>query len=106
MRITPNWPHIALWGRLTRFWATYVAAGLIMGWSLGPRVDEVIFVALLPLPFVVIYAVGCLVVAWLRVLMAGVVSAGTPGFDTPGSFRPTAPGLESPAPPGRGDRWF
>lgn len=74
MRITLNWPHVALWGRFARFWAVYLVGCLVMGWAtrgITPRSDELLFLALLPLPFVAAYALLCLLAAWLGVLMAG-----------------------------------
>jgi hypothetical protein len=40
---------------------------LVAGWHLGPRWDEVLFLATLPLWVLVPYAVGCLGLAALRV---------------------------------------
>lgn len=66
MRVGLNRPHLALWGRLALLWLMYVGFCLVAGWHLKPRPDEVAFVLLLPLPFVVLYALGCLVLAGIK----------------------------------------
>lgn len=81
MRIIVDWSHVTLLLQYARLWLLYVLGLVFLGWSFGPRLDEVVFVALLPIPFVIAYAAGCLAVAWLRVLMAGG-GAAAPGSDT------------------------
>lgn len=47
--ISINWGHVAIWRRLAILWCGYVCVGLLLGWGLGPRRDEVVFLLLLPL---------------------------------------------------------
>ena len=44
-----NWGHVAIWRRLAILWLGYVGVGLLVGWKLGPRLDEIAFLLLLPL---------------------------------------------------------
>ena len=67
MRVTLNWTHIALWGRFAVYFGLWMGAAIIGGWHLKPRLDEVVFVALLPVPLVLLYATGCFCVAAARV---------------------------------------
>jgi hypothetical protein len=69
--ISLNREHVALLGRATRWWLSYVAFCVVAGWGLGPRWDEVLTLTLLPLGVLLPYAVGCLAVAALRVLLVG-----------------------------------
>lgn len=59
--------HLLLWCRFAIYWLCYVIAGLIAGWHLKPRMDEVIFVLLLPVLIVATYAAACFVAAALKV---------------------------------------
>ena len=61
-----NHAHVARWRRYVIWWLAYVAAGLLFGWHLGPRPDEVAFVLALPLAVIVPYGLFCLGAAYLR----------------------------------------
>ena len=76
MRITLNMDHVALLGRWTLWWLTYVAGIIVfgLGFRITPRIDELIVVTLLPVPLVIAYALGCLALAWLRLMAAGAGS--------------------------------
>ena len=67
MKIELNADHLAALCRFGILWGVYVAIAVIGGLHLKPRLDEVVFVALLPLPFIAAYAVWCFIVAVLRV---------------------------------------
>lgn len=61
--------HLALWGRFARFWASYVAFCVVVGWHLGPTLEEVLMLTGLPLLVLIPYTLGCLGLAALRVLL-------------------------------------
>ena len=67
MKIELNADHLAALVRFSVLWGVYVAIAVIGGLHLKPLLDEVVFVALLPLPFIAAYAVWCFIVAVLRV---------------------------------------
>lgn len=69
--ISLNKPHAVLWGRFARWWLAYVAVGLILGWRLGPRLDEFLFVLFLPLVIAVPWAILSLALAWLKLTACG-----------------------------------
>ena len=99
--VTINWAHVVLLGRFARWWGVYVVGCLILGWGLNPRLDEVLFVTFLPVPFVAAYAVLCLLVAWLRVLIMGGVGAPAAPYRTESS-RPPAPPRATEVAPDKG----
>lgn len=66
--ITLNKTHVTQLKRALIVWLGFVACGLIFGAHLKPRPDEIAFMILLPIPFVAVYAVGCLALAILRIL--------------------------------------
>lgn len=61
-----NWPHVALWRRWLCLWLGFVAFGLVVGWTLKPRPDEILFMLALPALVLVPYAVGCFLVSAIR----------------------------------------
>ncbi len=61
-----NRPHVLLWARWGVAWLLYVAVGLVVGWQLKPRPDEITFVLFLPLAVLVPYAAACLILGLLR----------------------------------------
>lgn len=63
-----NHPHIALWRRALARWLLFVAALVVIGWYHSPRLDEVAFVASLPLVLLVPYVVFCLVASLAKAL--------------------------------------
>ena len=68
-RVSINRQHVRLWRGYAIAWAAFVAFGLVAGWRLGPRPDEVLFVLLAPpLAILTVYAAGCLGLAVLRSL--------------------------------------
>ena len=68
-RVEINRQHVGLWGALLAGWLAFVAFGLVIGWHLGPRLDEVLIILVLPLWLVVIpYALLCLLIAVARLL--------------------------------------
>jgi uncharacterized membrane protein len=71
MQVKFNTPHIILWGRVLSLWLMYVGFCVIVGWSLHPRLDEVLFAVFLPAFVIVPYIVICLAVAALRLWLVG-----------------------------------
>ena len=69
-----NWTHVELWKRLAAYWLAYVAVGLLIGWHLKPRLDELLFVLCIPIVIVVPWAIVSLSLAWLKLTMACAVS--------------------------------
>lgn len=68
MKIKLNHAHILIWKKMLAYWLAFVVFGLIAGWHLKPRPDEVAFMLSLPAIVVIPYGLGCLAVATLRVL--------------------------------------
>lgn len=66
--ISLNRDHLAVWGRWAILWLLFIGFGLIAGWHLSPRLDEIVTVALLPLAVLVPYVLGCLGLAVFRLL--------------------------------------
>ncbi len=66
MRISVNREPLKRLGRLLYMWMCYVALALILGFSLHPRPDEILFVSTLPLWVLVPYALFCLVGACIK----------------------------------------
>lgn len=67
--ITLNKDHVRKWQRWGMAWLVYVAFGLIAGWGLKPRMDEFLFVLIVPpLAILIPYLVFCLIGAALRSL--------------------------------------
>ncbi len=65
-----NWEHVAAWRYWLGRWLLFVAVCLIFGWRLGPRIDEVVFaVVTLPLVATGAYALFCVTIATLRLLL-------------------------------------
>ncbi len=52
-----NRPHLYLWRRWLIQWLVFVALLVLLGWSRGPRPDEVLWVLLVP-PLVVLAGWG------------------------------------------------
>ena len=69
-RIQIDKAHVTLWLRWLKAWLALVAFALVFGWHLKPRVDEVVFMLLVPVGVVGLYALGCLAVATLKTLWA------------------------------------
>jgi len=74
MRIKLNWPHIRKWSEALYGFAVLYVGALIFGWHLGPRADELIFCASLPLFVIIPYAALCLVVVLVKSLAIGLQS--------------------------------
>lgn len=66
MKVVIEHTHLKLWGRLFTLWGSYVVFCLIAGATLHPRLDEVLFVATLPLWILVPYILFCFIVAWIK----------------------------------------
>jgi hypothetical protein len=49
-------------------WLGFVSFGLVMGAGLNPRPDEIVFMVLLPVPLLILYALASLAVGMLRLL--------------------------------------
>ena len=49
-------------------WLGFVTFGLVMGAGLNPRPDEIVFMVLLPVPLVALYALASIAIAILRLL--------------------------------------
>ena len=73
-----NRGHIRLVGQLLVGWVAFVGFGLIIGWNLHPRIDEVVFVLSLPLFVVPAYAVLCLAAVGLKALVIGLQARARP----------------------------
>ena len=74
MRISLNWPHVLKLGRFARFWLAYFVTVLVMAWAFRgavARPDEIVFLLLLPWPFVAAYALLCLALAWVKLILTG-----------------------------------
>jgi len=67
-RIQIDKQHVMLWLRWLKAWLAFVGVALVFGWHLKPRMDEVVFILLLPVPVVAVYALGCLAIAALKAL--------------------------------------
>ena len=79
--ITLNRTHVELWKRLAACWLVYVAVGLLLGWHLKPRLDEFLFVLLIPLAVAAPWAILSLAGAWLKLIMADALASNTaPGY--------------------------
>lgn len=65
-----NWGHVALWRRWLIQWLIFVGVAVVLGWHLGPRPDEVAAAVFLPMLVLVPYALGCLMLVVVRVLLA------------------------------------
>lgn len=63
-----NRDHVRLWQRLAMLWGGFVLFGLVAGMHLNPRLDEITFIALLPLAVLVPYALICAALALIRLL--------------------------------------
>ena len=70
LRIHLNKPHVERLAQFAVVWCIYLAFCLIAGWSLNPRLDEVIFVATLPLYVLVPYALFCFAAALIKLWSA------------------------------------
>jgi hypothetical protein len=66
MKVSLNYSHMLVWRRYLVGWAAFVAFGIVAGWHLHPRLDEVVFMIALPLWIIVPYAVISLVAAMVR----------------------------------------
>jgi len=75
-RIGLNRTHFAVWGQVLAAWLVYVAFGLVAGFALHPRMDEVLFVLFLPLAVLVPYVLLCLGLLPLRYWLLGLRSGG------------------------------
>lgn len=71
MQVKLNSAHIILWGRVLGLWLFYVGFCVVVGWSLHPRLDEVIFAVFLPGLVVGPYIIFCLLIAALRAALIG-----------------------------------
>lgn len=67
-KITLNEPHLRKVGYYLLLYAIYFVYGLIAGWHLKPRADEIIFMLTLPLWILVPYTIGCLAVVAVKAL--------------------------------------
>lgn len=67
-KITLNEPHIRRVGRCLLLYAIYFVYGLVAGWHLKPRSDEIIFMVTLPLWVLLPYTVGCLAIVTVKAL--------------------------------------
>jgi hypothetical protein len=65
-----NWAHVNRWVGWLISYEVFVASALVLGWHLGPRLDEVLVVATLPAWVLVPYVLLCLLLVVLRVLWA------------------------------------
>lgn len=72
MKIILNSEHTTrlLW--FFKAWLVYVALLVVIGWGFKPRVDEVLFVAGLPLLFLPLYAVACFLAAVFKISLFGL----------------------------------
>lgn len=66
--ISINRAHVTLWRRWAIAWAAFVAFGLVIGWRLGPRADEIAFVLALPLAVLVPWGAWCFLAAGAQAL--------------------------------------
>ena len=73
--ISVNHSHVAACGRYLLAWVAFVAFGVVLGWGLNPRLDEVAFMLALPLVVLLPYAAFCLLLPWLRLLAVGLQRA-------------------------------
>lgn len=64
--ITLNKQHVELWCGFAVLWGIFVGLALVLGWHLGPRPDEVLICATLPLWVLVPYVAFCLVSVLLK----------------------------------------
>jgi hypothetical protein len=71
MRVSLNGPHVVLWGRVIGLWIGYVGFCVLLGWSLHPRVDEIVFAVFLPAIVVLPYIAFCFAVAMLGAWIKG-----------------------------------
>ena len=67
-KINLNQDHIHLWKKMGGLWLIYMLFGLISGWHLQPRMDEIIFVLFLPIGIIIPYALACLILVALKQL--------------------------------------
>lgn len=63
MKIKLNWTHVRLWRGYFLGWLAFVAFGVVIGWRLNPRSDEIAFMLAIPFLVVVPYAALCLLIA-------------------------------------------
>ena len=69
MKFGINSDHVSLWKRYALSWIFFVLCLVVLGWAKGPRVDEVIFVLLLPVPILVAYVLFCLIAVGVKSLL-------------------------------------
>lgn len=67
-KISLNTEHIRIWKRMLLYWLAFVVMGLITGWHLKPRPDEILFVLSMPAFIVIPYGLWCFAVAVARLL--------------------------------------
>lgn len=69
-KVLLNMAHVALWQRYAMYWLAYVAMAVVVGWSLGPKLEDVVFVTTLPLWGLIPYVAWCYAVAHLKMAVA------------------------------------
>lgn len=55
-------------------WLAFVALGIVVGWGLKPRMDEIAFMLVVPVAIVIPYAAFCLVAVFVRSLLSSIRS--------------------------------
>ncbi len=84
-------PHLQLWRRWLIQWMTFVAVLVVLGWGHGPRLDEVVWVLIVP-PLVVVAGWGLISLALIGVWsLRNPDRAGLAGVDHPRRRRLAAP---------------
>ena len=68
-KLSINREHLLLWQRWMLWWVAFVGFMIVYGWRLHPRMDEILFVLVVP-PIVVTgaYVAFCLATAACKVL--------------------------------------
>jgi hypothetical protein len=70
MRIEFNVDHVRVVLRWFWRWVGFVALALVLGWHLGPRIDEVVFVLfVVPAAALAAYVALCFAIAVLKSLL-------------------------------------